>query len=64
MKKNKSLKLVLNKETLRRLEERRMAAVDGGARPTARPVCGNSKDFSNCDTCGFACTFDCPVDPA
>jgi hypothetical protein len=64
MKKNKSPKLVLNKQTLRSLEERRMAAVDGGAPPTARPECNNSKVFSNCDTCGFACTFGCPVDPA
>ena len=62
MKKNKSVKLVLNKETLRSLEEHRMAAVDGGAPPTARPEC-LSKYFSYCDTCGFACTYDCPTDP-
>lgn len=63
MKKTKKLKLALNKETLRSLEENRMTAVDGGAPPSQRPEC-LSKNFSECDTCGIACTWDCPTDPA
>lgn len=63
MKKTRKLKLSLNKETLRSLEENRMAAVAGGAPPTSRPECF-SKFFSYCDTCGIACTVECPPDPA
>jgi hypothetical protein len=60
MKKTRKLKLSLNRETLHHLEENRMAAVDGGAPPSQRPVC-NSKNFSECDTCGIVCTYNCPA---
>ena len=27
-------------------------------------VTGKSKNYSECDTCGIACTYDCPVESA
>jgi hypothetical protein len=56
MKKNKMSKLTLHKETLRSLEENRMLEVAGG-----KPTNGNgcSANYTECGSCGIACTIDC-----
>ena len=53
MKKNKNLKLSLNRETLRALEDSQTAHVDGG-QPTK-----NTCQYTLCGSCGIACTIDC-----
>jgi hypothetical protein len=53
MKKNKNLKLSLNRETLRALADNQTAHVDGG-QPTK-----NTCQYTLCGSCGIACTIDC-----
>jgi natural product precursor len=58
MKKNKMSKLALNKETLRSLEESRMADVAGGA--ATRGAGCYTANYTDCGSCGIACTaIDC-----
>ncbi len=58
MKKNKTSRLTLNKETLRSLEESHMQNVAGGA-PTHGVGCYTA-NYTDCGSCGIACTaIDC-----
>ena len=61
MKKNRVNKLTLNKETLRSLDENRMANVAGAATlmgcATRTPDCYTQ--YTYCGSCGIACTVDC-----
>ena len=54
----KTKKLTLNRETLRNLEENRMAEIAAGAPPpTLRRDCYTQ--YTYCGSCGIACTIDC-----
>lgn len=57
MKKNKTLKLTLNRETLRSLEENQMLRVEGAAGETKKDCYTR---YTYCGSCGIACTaIDC-----
>jgi hypothetical protein len=62
MKKNRVQKLTLNKETLRSLDESRMAGVAGAGQTfnvcNTREVNCNTQ-YTNCGSCGIACTVNC-----
>ena len=56
MKKNKTLKLTLNRETLRSLEENQMLRVEGAGE--TKKDCNTQ--YTYCGSCGIACTaIDC-----
>lgn len=56
-------RLVLNRETLNVLESDELAAVAGAAISVPHPLCAlletGSVRYSNCPTCGIACTANC-----
>jgi hypothetical protein len=47
MKTRKQKKLTLNRETLRRLEDRHLSGVGGGV--STNPACGGASEWPNCN---------------